>query len=41
MINLAGVDIELVQKSFRNEDFKIGDQLKMQIESIKIIMIIL
>lgn len=35
MINLAGVDIELVQKSFKNEDFKIGDQLKMQIDSIK------
>jgi chromosome partitioning protein len=35
MINLAGVDIELVQKSFKNEDFKIGDQLKMQIGSIK------
>lgn len=35
MINLAGVDIELVQKSFKNEDFKIGDQLKVQIESIK------
>ncbi len=35
MINLAGVDIELIQKSFRNEDFKIGDQLKMQIESIR------
>ncbi len=35
MINLAGVDIELVQKSFKNENFKIGDQLKMQIESIK------
>lgn len=35
MINLAGVDIELVQKGFKNEDFKIGEQLKGQIDSIK------
>lgn len=35
LINLAGVDIELVQKGVSNEDFKIGDQLKNQIELIK------
>ena len=35
LINLAGVDIELVQKGVSNEDFKIGDQLKNQIETIK------
>lgn len=35
LINLAGVDIELVQKGVYNEDFKIGDQLKNQIELIK------
>src|SRR5574344_531409 len=35
LINLAGVDIELVQKGVRNENFKIGDQLKNQLENIK------
>lgn len=35
MINLAGTDIELIQKSMMNNDFKISDQLKGQIESIK------
>lgn len=35
LINLAGVDIELVQKGIMNEEFKIGDQLKNQLETIK------
>lgn len=35
LINLAGVDIELVQKGITNEEFKIGDQLKNQLETIK------
>ena len=35
LINLAGVDIELVQKGVSNENFKIGDQLKNQLEKIK------
>ncbi len=35
LINLAGVDIELVQKGVSNEDFKIGDQLKNGMKNIK------
>ncbi len=35
MINLAGIDIELVQKSMTTDSFKISYQLKPQIDSIK------
>ena len=35
LINLAGVDIELVQKGINDENFKFGDQLKLEIEKIK------
>ncbi|MEG0798829.1 MAG: AAA family ATPase [Bacilli bacterium] len=35
MINLAGIDIELIQKGNSNLNFKIGDQLKIQLEKIK------
>ncbi|MEG2457277.1 MAG: AAA family ATPase [Bacilli bacterium] len=35
MINLAGVDIELVQRGIKSEEFKIGDQLKLAIDTIK------
>ena len=35
MINLAGTDIELIQKSMMVNDFKISDQLKGQIDSIR------
>lgn len=35
MINLAGTDIELVQKSMMIKDFKISDQLKGKIDEIR------
>lgn len=35
MINLAGTDIELVQKSMMTQDFRISDQLKDKIDKIK------
>lgn len=35
LINLAGVDIELVEMGMNSQDFKIGDQLKSQIIKIK------
>lgn len=35
MINLAGTDIELVQKSMTMKDFKISDQLKGKIDEIR------
>ena len=35
MINLAGTDIELVQKGTKDANFKLGEQLKNGIEAIK------
>ena len=35
MINLAGVDIELVEMGMNSQDFKIGDQLKEQLVVIR------
>ncbi len=34
-ISLAGVDMELIQKGIKSEEFKIGDQLKNQLSLIK------
>lgn len=35
LINLAGVDIELVEMGMNSKDFKMGDQLKTQMAKIK------
>ncbi len=35
MINLAGTDIELVQKGNKDAEFKLGEQLKIQLDMIK------
>lgn len=35
MINLAGTDIELVQKGNKDNDFKLGEQLKLALDTIK------